>query len=54
MASQKELATLNIRTPVENVEWLKRLAAAEDRSMNYLANQILREAREREEQAKAA
>ena len=48
MKSSQAVAHIQVRTSEENREWLKAKAQDQDRSVNWIINKILDEAREAE------
>lgn len=48
MKSNQPTAQIQVRTSEVNRDWLKEKAAAQDRSVNWIINKILDEARQAE------
>lgn len=53
MAREGEMA-VQVRVPLETYQWLKGRAEGQERSLNWTLGRLISEARERDEQAKAA
>lgn len=52
--NEREIVPFGLRVPAEVMDWVRRKAEQQERSMNWVINRVLREAKDVDEQKEAA